>query len=232
MNVDFPLVFQGIKTVTDPIASSSWPIAVCIVAWIFRAPIKALIGRIRELHGFGGAANFSPENALAHQQSADGPANNSLPTLKDTAQSPPVDPVFDDLDNQLAVMLEEHIKGGDKIKLAWAIRQRSISEASRIHETHYRLIFGSQIDALRKLNETGTAPLNIYERYYAEVAANPAWGDLHKGRTFEQWGEFLVNAAYVILIEGSEPSTVQITPFGKQFLHWMLLAGATDNKPG
>ena len=147
MAVDWVLLFHGVKTILDPLASASWPIAVGITAWAFRKPIEAMIGRVRQLSGFGGSADFTSGEALTHQQTAEGSPKASLPALTDTGNLPPSDPVFDILDGQFAAVLEQHIQGGDDKKLAWAIRQRSISEATRVHETNYRLIFGSQIHA-------------------------------------------------------------------------------------
>lgn len=202
MGVDWSIVFEGVKTVLDPIAAASWPIATGLTVFAFRNPITAMIGRVRQLSGFGGTAEFAAREVLAHQQSVEGSATASLPALNDTSKLPPPDPVFDILDGQLATVLQQAVAGDDQIKLAWAIRQRSISEATRIHETNYRLIFGSQIHALKTLNIVGAGPVSDFEKYYETIASNPSWEAMHKGRTFEQWGEFLVNAAYVTLIEG------------------------------
>lgn len=232
MGVDWLIVFEGARTVLNPLANASWPIAVGVIAWTFRKPIKSMIDRVRQLSGFGGTANFTAGDAVTHQQSAEGSATGSFPTLADTSNLPPSESVFDFLDGQLAALLNQHVQGGDNVKLAWAIRQRSISEATRIHETNYRLIFGSQIYALRTLNGVGTGAVDDFEKFFYTVQANPTWEAMHKGRTFEQWGQFLVDAAYVLLVDGSDPPMVQITPFGRQFLQWMILVGVPDTKLG
>lgn len=232
MGIDWPIVFEGVKTVLNPLSNASWPIAIGVIAWTFRQPIKSMIDRVRQLSGFGGTANFTAGDALTHQQSAEGSATASLPALADTSNLPPSDPVFHILDDQLATVLNQHVQGGDNVKLAWAIRQRSISEATRIHETNYRLIFGSQIYALRTLSGVVTGAVSDFEKLFETVQANPVWEAMHKARTFEEWGQFLIDAAYVESVEGSDPPMVRITPFGKQFLHWMILAAVPDAKPG
>ena len=232
MSIDWPVVFEGAKTVLDPLSNASWPIAAGVTAWVFREPVKSMIGRVRQLTGFGGSADFTAGDRIASQQSAEGSATASLPALVDTSNLPPSDSVFDILDSQLAVVLDQHVQGGDKFKLAWAIRQRSISEATRIHETNYRVIFGSQIHALKTLNIAGTGLISEFETFYENVRSNPTWEAIHKERSFELWGQFIIDAAYVVLVEGSDPPTVQITPFGKQFLQWIVLAGVPDVKPG
>ncbi len=231
MGIDWPIVFQGIKTVLDPVAEASWPIAIGLVAWTFRSPITGVIGRVRQVTGFGGTAEFAtPE--IGSQQSADASKAASLPAITNTSNLPPSDLVYDILDGQLATTLDQHIKGGTDVKLAWAIRSRSISEANRMHETNYRLLFGSQIQALKVLNVSGQSLISDFEKFYSTVASNPANEMIHKDRTFEQWGDFVANVGYVVAVDGSEPPLVQVTPFGRQFLQWMVIAGVSEFKPG
>lgn len=231
MNVIWPLVFQGVKTVLDPIAQASWPIAIGVVAWAFRNPLTAMIARVRQVSGFGGTADFAtPE--IGSQQSADATKASSLPALSDTANAPPTDAVYDALDARLGADLNQHIQGNADVKLAWAIRSRSVSEANRMHETHYRLLFGSQIAALKSLNVCGPAPISDFEKFYAAIATNPANEPIHKDRTFEQWADFVANIGYVEAVEGSTPPQARITPFGRQFLQWMVVNGVSEFKPG
>lgn len=231
MNVNWPLVFQGVKTILDPISAASWPIAIAVVAWAFRVPITAMIARVRQVSGFGGTAEFAtPE--IGSQQSADATKASSLPALTDTANAPPADAVYDALDGQLTASLDQHIQGNAEVKLAWAVRSRSVSEANRMHETNYRLLFGSQIAALKSLNVSGQTPLSDFENFYAALASNPVNEPIHKDRTFEQWAEFVANVGYAAAVEGSDPPLVQITPFGRQFLQWMVVNRVSEFKPG
>lgn len=233
MGVDWPLVFQGMKTILDPLAVAAWPIAIVLTAWAFRKSIESMIGRMRQFSGFGASAEFTSKDALTHQQEAKKTSTPALTPISDPTKIPPPDPVFDVLDKELGSVLDQVIAGDETLKLAWAIRQRSISEATRIHETNYRLIFGSQIFALKTLNTVGQGLVADFEKYYNDqVLTNPNWEGVHKGRTFEQWGQFLIDTAYVVIVEDSEPKIVQITPFGKQFLHWMVLVGASEFKSG
>lgn len=231
MDVDWPLVFQGVKTILDPIAAASWPIAIGVFAWAFRGPITAMIARVRQVSGFGGTAEFATQE-IGSQQSADATKAASLPAITDTSNLPPSDPVYDILDGQLMTTLNQHIQGNADVKLAWAVRWRSISEANRMHETNYRLLFGSQIQALKALNVSGQSPISDFEKFYATVASNPANEPIHKDRTFEQWAEFVVNVGYVVAVEGSNPPQAQITPFGRQFLKWMVIAGVSEFRSG
>nr|NUR36991.1 hypothetical protein [Sphingomonas sp.] len=229
MNVDWPLVFQGVKTLLDPIAAASWPIAIGIVAWAFRGPITATIGRVRQVSGFGGTAEFATQELT--QQSAEATPPASVPALN-TNTLPPSDPIYDALDEQLAATLDQHVQGNADVKLAWAIRSRSVSEANRLHEFHYRLLFGSQINALKTLNVVGQGPLSEFETYFENLKSNPAYESFHKNRSFDQWAEFVANIGYAELVEGSDPPVVRITPFGRQFLQWMVVSSVPEVKPG
>lgn len=64
--VDWHLTFEGVKTVLDPLASASWPIAIGATAYGFRDSIKAVLLRIRSFKGAG----LEAEMAVEEQQSA------------------------------------------------------------------------------------------------------------------------------------------------------------------
>lgn len=232
MYVDWPVVFAGFKAILDPIASASWPIAFGAVAYGFRSPISKLLGRIKTVSGWGASMDISPaQEMIALQQ--DGSETPALPATITHDTMPPTDPVFDVMDRNLLESLDAIIGVDDRLKLIWAVRQRSISEANRLHEFHYRLMFGSQIKALVTLNQTGAAPVAIFEKFYDEqVRPDPANGAIHDGRSFEQWGAFIVDAAYAEIVHGSNPPTVRITPFGRQFCAWLGHTGASQAKLG
>jgi hypothetical protein len=235
MGLDWSLIFQGLKTVLDPLAIASWPIAFVVAAWLFRKPIASVTNRVSQFNGFGTSASFAPIEVQKDQQepekiSAPAPFENAI-----QSQLPQVgtDPVFDVLDKSLSDHLEKMIKGDDALKLKWAIRERSISEGNRIHEMNYRLIFGSQISVLKYLNTASQSPLAMVESYYKQsVRANSAWEAMHKDRTFEQWLGFLTNTGYAIREQGLGAPSLHITPFGKHFLTWMVNVGVTELKAG
>lgn len=231
MGLDWPLVFQGVKTVLDPISEASWPIAIGLIVWAFRNPITAMIGRVRQVTGFGGSAEFAMPDAVS-QQSGGTAKSATLPAITDTSNLPPSDFVYDILDAEIKATLDQHIKGEIEVKLAWAIRSRSVSEANRMHETNYRLLFGSQIQALKALNVSGQTSISDLEKFYAAIAANPLNELFHKDRTFEQWRNFLLNIGYAKTVEDSNNLLVQITPFGQQFLQWMVIVGVSEFKSG
>lgn len=232
MTVDWSTVFAGAKVVLDPLAAASWPIALSVILFGFRKPLIGLIGRMKEATGFGTSVAFeAQQGAIALQQGTGDRDVSGQPTIA-SAQPPAPDLVYDILDNRTLEILDTALPGEHSIKLLWAVRLASISEAHRLHEFHYRLIFGSQIRALVALNQNVQEEIVVFEQFFRQVAADPANTPIHKDRTFEQWGEFLVNAGYVEISSESDQNIVKITPLGRQFCAWLGYAGAQQGKLG
>lgn len=230
MTAQAPIWLQTTEVALNALAASSWPIAFGVVAVLFRQPIKDLLTRMRRLNSFGSEAEFIPiEGTAQHAERANG---GKLSVPGNLPQLPPPDAVYDLFDQYARKTLDTEVLGDTDRQLAWAIRMRSISEANRIHEFNYRLIFGSQIAALKALNTVTEAKAEDFRAYFDAAASNPEWKVIHEGRTFEQWGQFLVDASYVQLVEGTDPEVVRITPFGRQFLIWMTEARVSEVKVG
>ena len=83
---------------------------------------------------------------------------------------------------------------------------RSVVEANRLHEAHYRVIFGSQLRALRQLNFLGRAPASQFEPFFQEIRDDPDTAPIYEGYTFEQWWQFLLNAGYVRSVGDTDPA--------------------------
>ena len=230
MIVDWPTVVSMIRAVLEPIASAAWPIAVALIFFQVRLPLQQLIGRVKSLSGWGASVDVMPRQDTQTRQleaveTGGAPVNSSGLVL--------YDPVYDPFDNTLRDWIENSVHGDDGVKLKFAIRQRSISEVARLHEFHYRYIFGSQIRALILLNQVEQAPVEHFRQIYeTQVLPDPANAVIHAGRTFEQWGEYLVNTGYVAVEETSEPPLVRITPLGRHFCAWLGITGASQAKPG
>lgn len=230
MAIDYPLVFKGISTFLEPISQASWPIAILAIVLIFRKPLEKLIGRMKQVTAFGHTADFAIADPN-QQQSHVASSSTSAPALPQTGTLLPPDPLLERMDTELLALIDNKIEGDDRTKLAWAVRERTITELARRHEANYRVIFGSQITALQTLNQTGDHSVRDIEQVY-ERDIRPAFPDLHKNRDFAQWGGFLVDAGYVAFVEGSNQTRVQITPLGQGFLQWMVAAQVPQVKPG
>jgi hypothetical protein len=137
-------------------------------------------------------------------------------------------PLSDPLDAHLRAQLENAIGESAELKLAWAIRLRSQTLVERMHETNYRVIFTSQIWALKQLNQIGQTTLSQARRVYHEAAEKDP--DFYRLVTWESWSAFLQNTGYVQVGEGDEP-IVTMTPLGNDFIVWMAARRVLEVKP-
>lgn len=224
-NIDWPLTFKGFETFLTPLADASWPIGIAAIFWMFRADIRALLPRIRSFKGAGVEAELHGESLVQD-------AGHDIIPLRFGTEFPPPHDVFTPLDQYLRDILDRDIGGDDEKKLAWAIRVRSVSEASRLHEANFRMMFGSQLKALRVLNNAIQAPASDFERFFEEAKSNADFAAIHEGRSFEEWGQFMLQTGYVQELADTDPPEVGITPFGRHFLVWITEARVIDYRPG
>lgn len=227
-----PIWLQTMDVVLDAVAASSWPIAAGVVLFAFRKPITGLLTRVRRFNGFGGEAEFVAIEGAAQRAEHVSSAKLPAPDASSHAEMPAPDPIYNQLDESTMALLDQIVSGPIEHKLAWAIRMRSFSEINRIHETNYRMIFGSQIAALRYLNNVPDAKVEDFRSVFESAANHPDFSIIHDGRTFEQWGQFVLDTGYAELVPGSHPERVRITLLGQRFLTWMIEARAIDIKPG
>lgn len=239
MAVDWPLTFQGFKTFLEPLADASWPIVFGIAIWAFRRNIGGLIDRVRTLRGLGAEADLLPHPTLqAPAASLDDQTRLSdknvivtNPAGGKISRFPPANDLFGPVDQKLAEELNALFLEDNEAKFAWAVRLRTQSEIERIHEANYRLMWGSQLRALKLLNQFSQASVEKFEPFYIEAKESELGKQILVDTDFERWGRFLVNAGYVFLDETSDPETVTISSLGKDFLVWMAGRGISDYRP-
>ena len=99
------------------------------------------------------------------------------------------------------------------------------SNAAWICERIYRLIFGSQIDALQYLNSDSPADREVIQIYFdAAATAHP---DVHEGRTYEVWLGFLISWKLVQVVEDE----ISISLLGRFFLQYVTQQGLSLQRP-
>jgi hypothetical protein len=117
------------------------------------------------------------------------------------------------------------------VEKAWLIRAVAVWQVARAHEIVYRLILGSQISLLLQANTA--SPPNMDNARAMYDGAKTAYPNLYKGFSFEAWIRFAMNAG--LLREeaiGIGPSVLRITPWGQDFLHYLVQNSLTNPKPG
>ncbi|HEY0786669.1 MAG TPA: hypothetical protein VGD62_12425, partial [Acidobacteriaceae bacterium] len=216
-----------------------WPIAALILGVVFRKSIARLIDRIEK----GKIAGFEVSTRSALDQlvgaSAKSATDDQLSSLtQPPSQPPPGGPPPD------APALDERRKaaenyGGDQpiIQLAMTdienslaslglpragletnrlvIRHLAVTQILYSFERLYRLIFGSQITAMRLLNLSGPHPSKVLRPIYDKaVTQSPEYFSTY---TFEAWLGFLLQS---VAITRMDEDLYLITHLGRGFLEW------------
>jgi hypothetical protein len=227
------------------ISAIAWPASVFLIIVALgiaflatqRKAIGGLLGRATKVSaGPTGAVIEAAARAEQQQVEASKPAQApALPAPPAPSTGalrsplPDAHPLYDPFDAYLRAQLDQTF-GEDNVeaKLAWAIRLRSQVLVERSHETNYRVIFTSQIWALKQLNLVGETSLSQARKVYDEAAKqNP---EFYRRVTWESWSRFLQNTGYVQVGAGDDP-TVTLTPLGNDFMVWMAARRVLEVKP-
>jgi hypothetical protein len=233
MTPNSQLVVALTKVLADLLSALAWPVAILIVALMFRTQIKQLFTRMRGFTGFGTSVDLEPNYAVEDQGAAIDSSSAIISFSGGQHGLPSPDVRFEDMDALLLGGLQSEFPDDLEAQLKWAIRFRSVTEYNRGHEQCFRLIFGSQIWLLRFLNNIPEIKKDeVKSFYYERIAVDPKNAEFLSDRDFESWLQFLVNMKCVeVEGEGSEAS-VKLTTTGRDFLVWMLMERVSDSKPG
>jgi hypothetical protein len=113
----------------------------------------------------------------------------------------------------------------DQKKVGLLVRHLALTQAEYFAERVYRLIFGSQISALRWMNTFGPATVDQVRRFYE--TAKSKFPDGYEGYSFDVWFDFF--RSYGLVSPASNERLI-ITADGKYFLQWMAAEGAVEAK--
>ena len=198
-----------------------WP-AVTVIAvsamLIFRKPLERLIDRTKKIGTTGIDATASEQ---ASAESKVGPS------------------VADDIaklfDNQLLAQREELIRAAlaPDVGPDYAPQEETLLRIITAQgiilqfEMTYRIIFGSQLNALETINASPNgAELQIFETLYNQVAEmNKA---MYADYSFEQWLGYMENQSLIIRTDDK----VYITIDGREFLKYLIHQGYMLYKHG
>jgi hypothetical protein len=207
---------------------ASWPTAAVLLGGVFLATQRQALSRLldRATKVSAGPATLEAAARAEQQQlEASKPVEvQALPpptpgsSIVHSGPLPDRNPLYDDHDTQLRGQLEQAYGGNNEVKLAWAVRLRSQTLVERIHETHYRAMFTSQLLVLKQLNHLGMRTLSQARKIYDEAAVQDptTYGHLN----WETWEWFLRSTGYIQVGEGHDP-IISLTPLGNDFQVWM-----------
>jgi len=234
-----PLVFDLVK-------AAIWPVVVLCVLGAFRPQFSSLLGRVSESDWWGVKTKFAPPQQQSYDEvkklaerveptlgkkpktylvSTDktppprgyGPSSNAASTNPRSQVPRGTGPWFQGL--------EERIKNDPRLKdlpvgeqLDVVIGAQAVAQSIAEFERIFRIIFGSQLRAVRLADQSGGAVprdevIAIFD------AASERFPDTHKDKTFDQWFQFLVAANLLVeLPQADGKRMVGVTDFGHEFL--------------
>lgn len=209
----------------------SWPVAMVVLAIIFRKPISSFLSNLRRAKGPG----FEIEAEVASKQQEptakvlEKPlASNTAPPTVSTSTAPtavassttPMPPLPPFQGQVLKHILASPEVGGT----FQSERERELGKgladtfAALLHERSYRIIYGSQLNALELAN--GPAALSVENaRVLFEKAPWPS--DL-PSRQFDQWLRWLQREELVTIEGEGDSATIRSTDRGRAFLQYRL----------
>lgn len=208
-------------------------------AGLFRPEVRKKLADLRAITFPGGSADMTGSEAAAQieaQKNPTEPKQLPVPAPEPGARLPELPPpsaVHGPIEADLRRRIEESVPGGLDVQMAWALRIAVVAQVERDHEQTYRLIFGSQIAALKELNVRGALTLDQAREVYA-LTAMKNHPDTFKPETFEDWGQFLINRGLVVV--APQPATDEtraiLTHLGRDFLMFVTGRGLTEYKWG
>ncbi len=204
----------------------AWPAAavVCFVAFIavFWGPIAGLINRSSNVSVNGvGSISADPEKQIEAQDSI--PKSISASSLANGAPNkPPSNLVLDGPESEIRRQLESAFPDDTAAQLNWAIRRAAQAAVQREYEVIYRLIVGSQIEALKETNLRHALPIRDAKAIYQRAAER--FPEAYSGFSFERWGGFLSARGLIEIpnAAGTDDDRAVLTPRGKDFLHFLV----------
>ena len=208
-------------------------------AGLFRPEVRKKLADLRAITFPGGSADMTGSEAAAQieaQKNPTEPKQLPVPAPEPGARLPELPPpsaVHGPIEADLRRRIEESVPGGLDVQMAWALRIAVVAQVERDHEQTYRLIFGSQIAALKELNVRGALTLDQAREVYA-LTAMKNHPDTFKPETFEDWGQFLINRGLVIVTPqpATEETRAILTHLGRDFLLFVTGRGLTEYKWG
>lgn len=199
----------------DLLKGIAWPLAIVVIAFLFKSDLKLLLPRIREAGPTG--VKFDP---IASQQKAGSEAADDLTELKDLPGFSRTEAIAA-VERNLRASLQQIDEGK-----RFDVLVRVVAEARLVafFERIYGLIFGSQIQLLRLLNienlkiDAVKAFFDTVQAQYPEV--------FNKSDAFDSWLGFLIGNG-LVRRSGDE---VEITEYGRDFLVFLTGQRLPENK--
>ena len=218
----------------------SWPLATLALGLIFKKPLSDFLRRVTLFKGVGfevSAPEGSAQKQLESGKSVDSDplalpveSQRDLPLPEDIAKAQEAlrnyggsEPILLETIKKIEEHLANvHLPLDSKETVHILIRHLAVTQLLYRAESLYRLIFGSQIAFLRRLNERGAQPASVARSFF-ERAQHRA-PHFYDGYTFSDWIGFLLRQATVVHI--SDKDSYAISVFGQKLLEFLVAVKA------
>lgn len=204
-------ILSSLQVFFDLLKGIAWPVAALAIAVVFRGEIKAILPRVRR----AGPSGIELDS-IDQQQKTPAPPTDQHVNLSEAT------PTIEDLERRIRGDLDNVILERREPML---IRQLATTQAAAFFENTYGLIFGSQIDALRRLNSIDSITVDEARNYF-ENTVRPKFPDEYRNTSFDAWSSFLVTRGFIAL----DLEKVAIKELGREFLTFLESRNLPLNK--
>lgn len=186
----------------DLIKGTIWPISIIFLILIFKNDIRLLLPRLRKFGVQG--VEVDPVDNQRRAEPDIGSTRNSKAIISNNT------PVISAVESRILKNLEQFDKSDHESILVRALAEEQlVSTFERIN----RLIFGSQLLMLRRLNDQNSMLITEAEQIY-ETEAKMKYNEEYKDQTFQNWLDFLLKMELIYIRDDK----LYITIYGIEML--------------
>jgi len=202
----------------------AWPIAALafevFFVLLFRRQFAAFLERVSSV-GRHGVSTLPIPGPRSIEQQADAPPSEEIQNLLQSFDSPAMLQVERAISDDLEARRLDSSSDTTKV----LVRHLAKTRLQLACEFVYRLIFGSQIALLKRINTMGgrLSEADVHLYYQAVARANP---DVFPADQPGPYEEFLVRQGLLL----HRDDQFLITDFGREFLSWLVQSSAPENK--
>jgi hypothetical protein len=222
-----------LTAIVEVVRSIAWPIAAFAIVFFFRIELRSVAQRVIKLTPTGLELAPPPESQIPTPPDAaslklgttanagSSSTSESIPSISETIARLKLETPADQLTevtNRIRGDLDRLIDASCEQKLEAMLLAFANMKIVLGHERNYRVIFGSQIELIARVNISSPLglPKESAEAIYNNAANN--FPDFYKTMTFDKWIHFPVAAGLLFVSDGR----YAITPYGAGFLKYII----------
>lgn len=222
-------LIQHEELILKLIEALKWPTVTVIALLMFRSAVTTLFSRAKSAAFGDKSVEFAEPTALAIEQKKQTVAVvEERPPSSELPPPPPPEAIVPFESRIRTALAESH--ASDDVKSQWLVRALAVAQIQRAHETSYRLILGSQIALLLKLNTGASVRKSDAREIYEQAKTN--FPPIYENFSFSDWITWPKNVGLIALSDEADDGLVAITPAAKDFLHYLVETGLTGEKAG